>query len=176
MKALLFLTLVIVSTSVYGQKSLALRVGTSHSYVKHTDVSFKERLGFLVGAQFEHRISDIVAMMVDGYYLDQRYPQSRSGSEASVRSVNAAVGAKVFVPNTGLHAIIAPEIGHLFGVFVDGNRRPATPDRFRFGYVAGLGYAFGRAGIDARYVGALDNLQSGFDFNIQVSLSFKIIK
>lgn len=173
MRTLLALTVVLCSVSAFGQKSLAVRAGTTYSYIRHIDSDFGGSIGYIAGLQFNDRINEVLTVMSDAYYLDQQY--SVYGSGASVRSIDVTFGVNVFLPNTGLHAVIAPEIGHMFGTYVSGDKVSRTQDTFRFSYVTGIGYSTGKFGIDARYVGQLNNQQSGFDFNVQIGLSYKLI-
>lgn len=172
MKILLALTVVLASVSAFGQKTLAVRAGATYSYIRHIDSDFDGSVGLIAGVQYEDRINEVLSVMTDAYYLDQQY--SVFGSGASVRNIDFTFGVKVYVPNTGLHAILAPEFGHMFGTYVNGDKVERSWDPFRFSYVTGAGYSFGKFGVDARYVGELNNQQSGFDFNIQVGLSYKL--
>jgi hypothetical protein len=110
--------------------------------------------------------------MSDLYFLDQ----INSDFDVSVKSINMAMGITLYPTGKGLYFTVGPEIGHTIGISIDGEKDTTIEKEFRFNYVAGIGYNFAnKFGIQGRYVGTVFNQQQGYDFNVQVGATYRIL-
>jgi len=163
--------LCIALSGTTAQKSLSIKAGTAYSDIKNIDPDFGKSLGYYAGLLYQDKINEVLTVMGDLHFLNQRL--TVEDQTLAVYSINFTMGVNLYIPNTGFHFIIGPEIGNDLGFRFEGEKIDSEK-LFRFSYVGGLGYSFDRIGIQARYVGAIDHQQSFFDYNIQLGLTYKI--
>jgi len=161
---------VAISASI-AQKSLSIKLGTAYSDIKDVQPDFGKSLGYYAGLLYQDKVTDILTVMGDLHFLNQHI--TADDQTLAAYSINFTMGVNLYVPNTGFHFIIGPEIGNDLGFRLEGDK----VDReklFRLSYVGGIGYSFDRIGIQARYVGNIDHQQGPFDYNIQFGLMYRI--
>jgi hypothetical protein len=168
----LFTVAILLAISVisYGQKTYGLRAGANASYVRHADVDLGKSIGYYAGVTFQDKVTDVLCVMADLYFLDQK----NNDVDLSIKSINMALGVKLYPANEGFHFILGPEIGQTIGISVDGKKDTETEKEIRTNFFVGVGYDLAKGfGVQARYVGTVFDQQQGYNFNLQAGLTYR---
>jgi len=172
MKHLICIIILTSSLTCSAQKFGLIKAGTAYSTYKGSDANFGNSLGYYMGVGFQDKFHDMLGLNVDIYYLNQI--TKVSDIKTATHSINATIGVNIYPSKGDFYFLVGPEVGHSIGYKVDGEKLDVDND-IRFGYVVGAGLPIGeRLQAQAKYVGAINDEGSGYDYNIQIGLGFKI--
>jgi hypothetical protein len=172
MKPLAFALLMLAALpSIAQDQAITVKAGPVYSRIDGIDSDFLDAIGYHVAFGLQERLTPIL-----GYGIDLNYTNQRVGMDdvfMSVRSANAALYAQ-------LHAIArfsligGIESGIVTSMKVE-NERSSGDLQYRIGYVIGLSQQIAdRWDAYIRYVGPIDHMQTGFDYNLQLGAAYRL--
>lgn len=172
MKTLAFALLLIAALhSIAQDQVLTLKAGPVYSRVDGIDSDFIDAIGYHVAFGLQERLTRVL-----GYGVDLNYTNQRVGLDdisMSVRSVNAALFAQLNAIG-GLSTIVGIESGIVTSMKVE-DERSSGDLQYRIGYVIGLSQQIAdRWDAYVRYVGPIDHMQAGFEYNFQMGVGYRL--
>jgi outer membrane protein W len=160
----------LLSLPSIAQKFTFLRGGVSYSNVKDADLKITDGIGFFAGVGLKDNVNKNLAVMLDVTYSNQRTKVDEYSYTA--QSIDGFFGVNIFLNEKGPYLIVGPQFGHSVKIKSESTK---VENDIRFNYVAGLGCnVIERVAIEGRFVGAIDNKQSGYNYAVQVGLNFRI--
>jgi Outer membrane protein beta-barrel domain len=173
MKTLIATLFIMMSMHIcMAQQRLTLKAGTSYSHADNYSSDFGKSLGFYLGIGVQDKITKDLGFNGDINFLDQLY--SVENEKLSTQSLNIMFCVDLYPFGESTYITIGPEFGQTLGIKYAGEKT-GTDKTYRFGYVAGIGHRINdKIDIEAKFVGAIDDQQQGFDYNIQAGFSYKI--
>lgn len=172
MKPLAFALLMLAALPSLAQDQFfTIKAGPVYSRIDGVDADFRNALGYVIGFGVQERIARVLGFGFDLNFLNQRYGIDEVS--LSVRSINATLYPQFHV-NDNLFFLAGLESGIVTSVRVEDETASGDLE-YRFGYVLGVSHTISeRWDGYLRYVAPFDHKQTGFDFNVQLGVTFKI--
>lgn len=169
MKTTLSFLFVLISLASFAQnQTMTMKVGSSYSYIENVDVDFSDALGYFLAVGVQDKFTDIIGFSGEINFINQRTIYS-----LSIQSFNIIPSLDLYI-NERVYLTAGIESGLVTTVRSDGERKESNKE-LRFSYVGGASFRLNdRLDIQGRYLGAIDNQQMGFKFNLQLGISYRI--
>lgn len=170
MKTSVTLILLLISACIHAQDLITqIKAGPAYNYIKQSENDHIERLGYYAGFDVEQKITQVLWVTGDLYFLNQ----SNRFEEISmaVNSVNLGFGFNVY-PVRNFNLMTGVDVGFILNSKIEGEDVPDTI-RNRWGYVFGAAYKISESfKLHARYVTTINT--QWFSSTTQLGIAYKI--